>query len=180
MKTKMIALCLVGFFMLACSSSNTKATPEQIQALDELVASQSFMIESEWAVPQTSSSLIALQNSGILAPGDNAGRVSLIGNPNFLKLKGDAIDSKLPYFGERQMVNRRNDNGSIEFEDTIKNIEIEQHKNSSYTIKFDAKSHNENYNVIIRLYPNLRSEMLLKGAKRFPIRYTGYVSKIPE
>ena len=180
MKARYILIVLVSTFIVSCSSTKTNATPEQLLALDELVVSQSFLIESDWAMPQTSSSLIALQNSGLLAPGDNASRFSLIGNPNFLKLNGESIDSDLPYFGERQMVNNRNDAGGIKLEGAIKNYKVEKNKDSSYTIKFDAKSENEGYNVIIRLFPNLRSEMVLNGSKRFPIRYTGHVSSISE
>jgi hypothetical protein len=180
MKARYLLIVLVSTFIVSCSSTKINATPEQLQALDELVASQSFIIESDWAIPQTSSSLIALQNSGLLAPGDNASRFSLIGNPNFLKLKGEVIDSELPYFGERQMVSNRNDAGGIKLENTIKNYKVEQNKDSSYTIKFDAKSENEGYKITIRLFPNLKSEMLVIGSKRFPIRYTGHVSSISE
>lgn len=180
MKTRYILIVLVCTFIVSCSSTKTNATPEQLQALDELVESQSFVIESEWALPQTSSSLIALQNSGLLAPGDNASRFSLIGNPNFLKLKGEAIESHLPYFGERQMVNNRNDEGGIKLENTIKNYKVEKNEDSSYTLKFDARSQNEGYKITIRLFPNLKSEMLLIGSKRFPIRYTGRVSSVSE
>lgn len=180
MKARYILLVLVSTFIVSCSSTKTKATPEQVQALDELVASQSFTIESDWALPQTSNSLIALQNSGLLAPGDNASRFSLIGNPNFLKLNGVVVESDLPYFGERQMVNNRSDSGGIRLENEIEDYEVEKNEDQSYTIKFKARSQHEGYNVMIRLFPNLKSEMVLQGSKRFPIRYTGRVRSISE
>ena len=125
MKTHYILLLLISSFFFSCNSAKTAATPEQIQALDALVEGQSFTIESDWAYPQTSSGLLALQNSGLFAPGDaNASRFSLIGNPNFLKLAGDSIVSFLPYFGERQGVTNRNESPGIEFSETIRDYKV--------------------------------------------------------
>ena len=181
MKVKYIIAVLISFVLLSCSSAKNGISQEQIDALDALVAGKSFIIKSDYAIPQSSSGLLALQNAGLLAPGDaNAGRFSLIGNPNHLKLSNDDIDSYLPYFGERQMVTSRTGNGSIEFKDGIRDYEVSKRDNNSYVIKFKAKSHNENFNVVVTLFPSLKSEIMLKGAKRFPIRYTGKVEAISE
>ncbi|MEH6538019.1 MAG: DUF4251 domain-containing protein [Psychroserpens sp.] len=172
---------ICGFLILSCASSKTIATPEQIQALDALVEGQSFTIKSDWAFPQSSSGLLALQNSGLLAPGDaNASRFSLMSNPNYLKLSGETIDSYLPYFGERQVVTDRSGSGGIEFKETIRDYKVTKNENNSYTLKFGAKSHNENFRVIIEIFPNLKTEMILKGAKRSTIRYSGKITPISE
>jgi hypothetical protein len=176
----MIILLSFGLFF-NCSSSKTTATAAQIAALDQLVNSQSFVIESDWALPQSTGSLMALQNAGFFAAGDSASRISLIGNPNELKLNNDVVSSKLPYFGEVQSTTGYNgSNSSISFEGEMKDYRVIKNDNSSYTIVFDARSHSENFAVTIHLYPNFRSEIILKGAKRFPIRYTGFVSSISE
>ena len=106
--------------------------------------------------------------------------ISLIGNPNFLKLSGDSIQSYLPYFGERQMVSNRSDNGAIEFKDTIKDYTVVKDDDNKYTLEFEAKSKSESYDVVIQIFPNLKTEILLKGAKRFPIRYTGTLTAVSE
>lgn len=180
MRTKFIIIIVFSSFILSCSSTKTAATPEEIQVLDALVDSQAFTIKSDWAYPQASSGLLALQNSGLLAPGDsNASRFSLIGNPNFLKLSGDHIDSYLPYFGERQIITDRFDGPGIEFKNTIRDYEVIKNEDK-YIIKFGANSKNENFRVIIEIFPNLKTEMMLKGAKRFPIRYSGKIAAISE
>ena len=180
MKTKYVIAFLVFCTFISCSSSKTNATAEQIAQLDELMATKSFRIESQWALPQATRSMIALQNSGILAPGDSASRISLIGNPNFLELNGDSINSYLPYYGEVQMVSNRNGSGSIELKNTIEDYELSKADNNSYTLKFQARSKNESFNVMIQLFPNLNTEISLNGTKRFPIRYTGNVSSISD
>jgi hypothetical protein len=181
MKYKVIVILLSFGLFLNCSSSKTTATPLQIEALDQLVTNQSFIIESNWALPQSNRSLVMLQNAGLFAPGDSANRISLIGNPNELKIDKDVITSRLPYYGEVQSTTGYNgsDNG-ISFDGEMKDYQVIKNENNSYTIKFDARSNSENFDVTIHLYPNLRSEIILKGAKRFPIRYTGSVSSISE
>ncbi|WP_052466973.1 DUF4251 domain-containing protein [Psychroserpens damuponensis] len=164
-----------------CGSAKPTATPEQIARLDQLVKNQSFVIESNWALPQTTNTLMALQNAGFFSTGDSASRISLSGNPNELKIDNQTVTSQLPYFGEVQSTSGYNgSDNSISFEGDWTDYRVVKNDNSSYTIRFDAKSHSENFDVIIHLYPNLSSEIILKGAKRFPIRYTGFVSSISE
>ncbi|MBR9914583.1 MAG: DUF4251 domain-containing protein [Algicola sp.] len=177
MKFKITSLFIVILLCVSCGSSKTNATPEQIKKLDALVANQSFQIESDWAYPQATMAMVAIQNAGILPPGDNASRINLHGNPNELVLKGEKVSSKLPYYGEVQMPSGYNgsDNGSISFEGTVEDYTVVQNDNHSYKISFKAMSNNENFNVSIVLYPNLKSDILLQGSKRFPIRYIGKV-----
>ncbi|WP_047546096.1 DUF4251 domain-containing protein [Psychroserpens sp. Hel_I_66] len=181
MKTQYIILLFIISIFTSCSSTKVSATPSQIAALDQLVENKSFVIESDWALPQTTNSLMALQNAGFFAAGDNASRINLIGNPNELKIIGDSITSKLPYYGEVQSTTGYSgSNSGINFEGELKDYRIEKNDDNSYSITFDARSNSENFDVIINLYPNLNSEMILKGTKRFPIRYTGHVSSISE
>lgn len=175
MRIKIVALiCVFGIFV-SCSSTKTKATPEQIKVLDELVKSKSFMIKSEWALPFVTNSMIALQNNGLNRSGNSANRISLHNISNELKLVGSTISSQLPYYGEVQMPSgyMNSENNDIVFDGDLKNLQVIQNKDSSYTFNFDAKSKNENYGVTITIFPNLRSEMTMRGAKRNLIRYTG-------
>jgi hypothetical protein len=166
---------------MTCSSSKVVATPLQIAALDQLVENQSFVIECDWALPQSTGSLMAIQNAGLFRAGDSASRISLIGNNNEVKVINDEVSSNLPYFGEVQSTTGYNGSDTdISFDGEMKDYRVTKNENNSYTIRFDARSHSENFDVTIHLYPSLRSEVFLKGAKRFPIRYTGTVSSVLE
>ena len=174
-------LFILLLFVFSCQSTKITATPQQILMLDNLVSSQAFVIESDWALPQTTNSLMAIQNSGLLGPGNSASRISLVGNANELRVDKDIITSKLPYFGEIQSTAGYNgSSNSINFEGKTKDYKVIKNDNSSYTITFEAKSNSENFNVIIHLYPNLKSEIILNGTKRFSIRYTGVVRAMSE
>lgn len=170
---------LFAFVLVACKSSKETISPSQIEALNTLVSSQKFTIESDWAYPQVTNAMSQILTSQLMAPGSNASAINLIGNANFLTIKGDSITSYLPYFGERQMqVAYGGTDSAIQFNGIMEDFKVEQGKNNRKIISFKADSNSENFNVIITLFPNMKSQIMLRGASRFFIQYTGDVSQI--
>lgn len=177
MKALTFLLSLFILTIFSCGSTQSAATPEEIQALKKLVDSKSFYIESDWAYPQVTAAMSQVLNSPLMRPGSGAGGVNLIGNSNFLKVEGDSVTSYLPYFGERRMGGQYGGTDSaIEFKGLVEDYEVKENKHSGFTIKFDAKSKNEGFSVIIDLFPNNKSSMTLNGNTRTTIQYTGEVS----
>lgn len=174
----LIVLCCSLF---SCKSSKKALSPAQIEAFNILVTSNEFIIESDVAYPQVTSAVSQVLNSQLfLANGNNASAINLVGNANFLKVKGDSVFSYLPYFGERQMQVAYGgiDDSAIEFNDVMEDYTIKENKDKSKSISFSANSNNENFNVIIRLFQNRTSEIILNGASRFSIRYEGHVAAL--
>ena len=181
MKKMYVYPIVIMLVFAACKSSKSSATPEQINIFNELVSSKEFTIESEWAYPQMTNAMTQVMNSSLMWPRNNAGTISLIGNPNFLTIKGDSVKSYLPYFGERQMqVAYAGTDSAIQFDGLMKDFTIEEGKNNTKIISFKAKSNNEGFNVVITLYPNLKAEMGLQGSSRFFIQYRGDVMPLPK
>ncbi|MBD0831984.1 DUF4251 domain-containing protein [Aestuariibaculum sediminum] len=176
MKHLVLLLSFISTFLLSCSSTKSTATPEEIAALKALVESKSFYIESDWAYPQVTAAMQQVLNSPLMRPGNSASGINLIGNQNFLKIKGDSVVSFLPYYGERRMgaAYGGTDNG-IEFKGLVEDYEVKPNKHNGYNIQFDAKSNNENFSVSINLFPNLKSSMTLNGNTRTTIQYSGSV-----
>ena len=163
----------------SCKSASSKVTDEQIQALERLVENKNFNIESTWAYPQTTMALQQVLNAGLLQPGNSPGAINLIGNSNFLKISGDSITSFLPYFGERQMnVGYGGTDSAIQLLGTIENYTTRKGKQHSYTISCDAKSKTEHFRIIIKLYPNLKSNTTVLGTSRNAITYSGQVKSL--
>ncbi|ALJ04259.1 hypothetical protein APS56_03485 [Pseudalgibacter alginicilyticus] len=171
----------IALILVSCSSLKTNVSQASIDALDQLVRDKHFRIESDWAYPQTTAAMQQIANSGLLGVGNSANAISLIGNYNHLTISGDSITSYLPYFGERQMqVDYSATNSAIQFNGIIKNYTSAKNKDNSYTISFEAKSKSENFNVSVKIYPNLRSNMALSGMSRFSIQYSGTVELITQ
>lgn len=167
-----VSVCLI--ILTACKSQKEVVTQSDLDTLNSLVTNKQFVIESNWAHPQVTMAMQQVLNAGLLQAGNNAGSISLIGNPNFLKVSGDSISSHLPYFGERQMqVAYGGGDSTIEFNGLMKHYKVKQEKDQSYAISFEAKSNSETFNVYIKLFPNGNSEIMLNGMSRLSIRYTG-------
>lgn len=181
MKSKFIIVGSLILLLISCGSSKNAPTEAELAKLEQLVNNKQMIIESDWAYPQATMAMQQVANSGLLLPGNNAANISLVGNYNFLKIKGDSITSYLPYYGERQMqVNYGGTDSAIEFKGLIEGYKVEKNKKQGYNISFNAKSNSENFQVFITVSPNLKSNMALNGTGRFPIRYTGNAKAITE
>ncbi len=165
---------LLALVVVGCKSSKDTVSPAQIESFNNLVNSKKFTIESDWAYPQVTNAMSQVLSGQLLPPGSNANAINLIGNSNFLTIKGDSITSYLPYFGERQMqVAYGGRDGAIQFNGIMEDVEIKEEKNNRKVITFKANSNSENFNVIITLFPNMKSQIMLRGSSRFFIQYSG-------
>lgn len=176
MKSFHSIIFLIAITFLSCKSTSTKVSDAQIKALEALVENKSFKIESHRAYPINTAATQQVLNWGLLQPGSTSGTVNLIGNPNFLTIKEDSITSYLPFFGERQNnVGYGGRDSAIQLNSTIENYKITKGKKNSYIISCNAKSKSEHFNVIIEVFPNLKSNIRLVGASRNPISYSGII-----
>lgn len=180
---KQIALLITIAIMMSCaSSSKTTVTNFDTKVFDDMVANNVFEVELEWAQPQITRTVAQLGNSGLYPMGSNSGNISLLGNGNYIRLKGDRVEAILPYFGERQMGGAYNNNANgIEFNGVVDELKTDEGKKDSYIVKFDINDKNnptESYRVVIQLFPNLKSTVNINSNQRFPIRYRGKVKEI--
>ena len=183
MKTKKtILITIIALVVLwSCGSSKkTSFTAEQKNQLHQLVADKNFEINSEWANPLPSTALNSIANSGLLAPGNTVNRINLIGNTNFLIIKGDSIKAKLPYYGERRIATTYNSyNVGIELNGLLKDwkTEFDEHK-KRYILRFQANQNTENYDFNITIFPNRRTDINVNSTHRNNISYSGNVKSL--
>ncbi|MCF7568602.1 DUF4251 domain-containing protein [Sabulilitoribacter arenilitoris] len=176
MKSLQIIAFAIMIIFFSCKATNLKASNAQIKMLKNLVESRRFKIESDWAYPQTTMAMQQVLNTGLLQPGSTSGAINLITNPNYLTISADSITSYLPYFGERQInVSYGGNDAAIQLNSNIENYKITNGKRGSYIISCNAKSKSEYFNIIIELYPNLKSNIRLISASRNLISYSGHV-----
>ena len=150
--------------------------------LNEWVNNRNFEIESNFAMPMNTAAVNAVLNSGILGPGNNSNQISLIGTPNYLRIKGDSIEANLPYFGERRMGGGYNTrDAGITIDGLLKDYRVET-KRGMYVIRFDAKDTqgNEMYSFILNLSPNQNANMSVNSTQRSNIQFRGRVEAIKE
>lgn len=174
-------LIIIIFATTACS--NTKTYTEQdnqaYQALQDMVTSQKFEIQSNFARPLATTAFTQLANTNILGPGNTASNIDISGNSNGLTIKGDTISGIFPYFGEVQGGGTYpgTTHQGIEFKGVPENYKMtvndEKHSvNINFRINDQFRS-NENYNVFITLFPNNRSTIQINSTNRTSIEYSG-------
>ncbi|MEP3836876.1 MAG: DUF4251 domain-containing protein [Algibacter sp.] len=179
MKTVSLYIALV--FMLVLSCKTAKFSPAEIETFENLIVSKNFTIESDRAYPLITNAMQQVLNSGIMRPDNSGSVISLIGNYNFLTIKGDSVSSHLPYFGERRMgVAYGGGDSTIELESVMKNYTVTEGKNKSYIIKFDAHSKGENFKTQLTLFPNLKADIQISGNSRTSISYSGTLEAIED
>lgn len=170
------------FLIVSCSSSKQIVAPNaESKALDALLATKQFRIESDWALPQGTQSMNAIANSGLLGVGNNAASINLIGNSNFLEFKNDSIAADLPYFGERQMGGGYGSENGVKFNGVPEKYSlVKNDKNQRYQMKFSIDGDTtEFFNVIINFFPNMAVIININSSQRTGINYQGTVKAIP-
>lgn len=176
----------IGLLLLtvwACGSSSKMIEPTaESGKLDEMIDQKSFEIVSEWAMPMMTNSINSIGNAGLFPPGSAGSRITLIGNPNYLRVFGDSVSAYLPYYGERQMGGGYNSTTTaIKFKGIPKDFEITKDgKDNSYDVSFEINDKMENYNVNLKLFRNLTGSISVNSSQRFQIRYSGDVAAIAE
>jgi len=170
---KYIGFLILALMITGCSGSRQAA--DSNEALNRWITEGSYEIESQWASPMATQAFMAVANTNILGPGNTGNRISLIGNPNHLRIYNDSIDVDLPFYGERFMgAGYNQNNAGIQFKAPVKNYKVTT-KNGFYQIKFVANDKTESYNVILNLFPNETASIAVNSSQRAAIRYQGNV-----
>ncbi|UGU16847.1 DUF4251 domain-containing protein [Sinomicrobium kalidii] len=174
--------CLI-LFAVCCSCIGTKNTvsdARDLEVLDSLVQQRRFKVVNDWANPRVTTAMMNI--SGLLGPQNNVQRINLMGNSNYLEVKGDSVKAYLPYFGERQMGGGYNPDGqAIQFDQEATDFDanyIEAKK--LYRITFKARKNSESFDVVLEIYANKKTVLMVNSMQRNPIRYDGTVASLPE
>lgn len=178
---KVLLIALILTFLFACVSTSHKNVSETSKVLDVMIENKSFEIISKSAQPTLTAAMQQLGNTGLIANGSTAGNIDLTTHINYLRMKNDSVMADLPFYGERQFGGGYNSSTGIEFEGIPKNLQINKVKASAYEIRFDIQDKNsntENYQVYIKLFPNLTSTMTIRSLNRSNIQYRGRVNTL--
>lgn len=155
---------LVPFILLltiACGgvkNSGSAESQKDFQELSELVNSREFEIENEWLSPLGGS------------------MINLIGNPNYIRFKGDSVDVFLPYYGVRQSGGGYGRNGGIIYKGPAENLNItEDAAKNNILLNFEGRENNENLEFFITFFPGGSATTSVSSSQRQSISYRGDV-----
>jgi len=179
---KTLESALVVFMLLISCTSTKIVTDTQQKELISWGNERSFEIRSYRALPMPTVAFNAVANSGLLAPGNSANNIDLIGNSNYFKMKGDTISAHLPYFGERRFGgNYGGTDGGISFDGVPDSKEITWNtKKQRVEMRFKIKQErdNENYDILIFLFSNHTTRIDINSSERTSISYVGHIEAL--
>ncbi len=167
-------LLAVLFLVVACGVNYSVPDINNFADLKEFAESKELQIENQWANPMRANTVTFINN-----PNFNSGNVNLIGNPNYIKFKGDSVDIFLPYFGVRQMGGGFNDRGGIKFEGIPEDFKRTENEAKDYVrYEFMGREDSEIYQFYITLYANGNASTSVNSSQRDNISYTGKFSRL--
>ncbi len=173
----------VIFLVIGCSSSQKTVSVEQKQKVETIVTNKSFKIDSEWAYPMVTNSLISLQSAGFFPNNSTASMIDITGHNQYFIFNKDSVNASLPYYGERQMgaAYDRSNGGGIEFNGVPEDYTMDITKRGDYRIKFKIKDKNaltETYRVSVLIYNNMSAKINVFSSNRFKIEYRGKLKEL--
>ena len=173
-----LILCLLMLY--SCQTTKSAASDKQSQLQQEFARTLAFEVRSNWASPKTTSGMNALNNSGLIAPGNSVGRFDISRNSNYMTLDSTKVAVFLPFYGERQMrVDRNNDDNSISYTGDVKNLTVKYNeKKKRYDISFTMTKTIETFDVTIELFENLSTRTSINSTHRTGIVYDGYAKEL--
>ena len=186
MKKSVLFFTLVVFTFNSFSQSRQvrkakkKADLEvKFKATKALLESKSFQFEANWVNPLGNDAV----RIGQSLPGSVAvfqgNRVSLTGNSNYVKITGDKANIALPFFGRVFVPSRINSNGGFNYNGNLDNYSVSiNEKKKAITIKFKAKSDNDQLIFILRVNAGGGAILNVNSTNRQTIAYDGVVKAL--
>lgn len=172
---------LILFILTGCKSGSepTQAQAKKAKAVEKTLNHNDFEIHFDKAFPQGT---IAFQQAyyslHLLSPGSSANAIDLSGITSYIKVKGDTISGKLPFYGERYFGGGYGANANIRFNAVPKSFHRKT-KEKLTEIKFtiaDKKHAIESYQVFLKIFRHGRAYLSLTSTQRSTISYSGILS----
>lgn len=154
------SIAILAIILISCGSRKSNYSEAEYAQLRDLIENESFELSNQWALPL------------------RGGQVSLIGNPNYIRIYGDSVDVTLPYFGVRQMGGGYNSIPGFEYSGAKNDFKvIEDQQNGEIILKFTGKQNNELVNYTLTLFPGGRALTHISTPQRDNISFRGNYKK---
>jgi hypothetical protein len=186
----LILLCFAGVLSLFLSCKTNKITNEErvqnLAILDSLYGQDEFNIDIEVVYPFNTAATTQVASVLLRGTGDNANRIDVRGDGNYLKIQNDSIKAYLPFFGESRLSagDYGGRNISIQIEqpltDISKQINTEKGK-LELEFRADQKGNdNDKYDIRIEIYPNQYVKVNITPVYRTFMQYDGVLESFDD
>lgn len=166
---------ILMILFLSCKSTKPGIDDLSITELENKVSKKLMVFKAESALPLLSTDMMKVNSALLTRRGDSPSRIMLSGK-DILKIVGDSVTAKLPFYGEIRVADYNyGKESSITFENSYSDFSITNKKGKRIILKFDVESHDDSYDVMLEVYPNMSANLTITGTKRTQMRYMGNV-----
>lgn len=179
---------IVGVFT-SCKTSKidqSEARSKDMAILDSLYAQDAYKIAIEVVYPFNTAATTEVANILLRNTGDNASRIDVRGEGNFIEIQNDSVKGYLPFFGERRLSAGAygGTDLAVQIEEPVKNLSKQiNSKKRKLKLEFTANQKgvdNERYEITIEIYPNKHATVNISPVYRTFIRYDGRLEEFDE
>jgi hypothetical protein len=159
MKQKGIFIVMVAMMMItSCATQQQKAErkAEMQKAVTEAIASKKLHID--------------IKSMNTLRYG-----VKTVTPDFFLELRGDTLQSYLPYMGQAHTAPMTSPSIGLNFEERVHNYLVSKLKVGRTQIELDVKTEEDSYHYFIDVYDSGDTYIYVKPLNRDPISFDGFV-----
>ena len=186
---KLFLAYFVGVFCLFYSCKTNQIAKNETKAkdlatLDTLYNRDNYRVAIEVLYPFNTVATTQVFNTLLRNTGNNASRIDVRGDGNFIEIQNDSVKGYLSFFGERRLNagNYGSNNNAIQFEEPLKDLskKINTDKNN-LELEFTASqkgTDNENYQVNLKIFPNKYVSVNITPVYKTFIRYSGTLEPV--
>ncbi|WP_299779300.1 DUF4251 domain-containing protein [uncultured Formosa sp.] len=166
---KHVILLIILVFGINLTFSQTKTEKKALKkekqeqefiAIKKLLETSKFTFEADWATTQ------------------GGKRISLIGNPNFLKVNDSISKADMPYFGVAHMASYGGD-GGIKFDGLHKEYTLQYNdKKRTGTVKYAISNDSEKFNITLTVYSLETASLVVYSSNRNSITFDGNIKPL--
>jgi len=186
---KLSIVVLVLSFFTSCKTNSIAKSELKAKnkvVLDSLYALDDYRVDVEVIYPFNSASTTQVSNRLLQNTGNNASRIDVRGDGNFIELKNDTITAYLPFFGESRISGGGVGGQSIaiEIEEPLKDLKKTINpKKETLELEFKAtqkEGDKDKYQIKIEIFANYKASVNVSPVYRTFIRYDGKLAEKDE
>ena len=163
MNKVLYSLLLMGFVLVGCATQQERAEKrnEIRGAVAEAVESQQIRIGISWM--------------NTLKYGSKS-----VTPDFFLELKGDTLNSYLPYMGQAYRPTMPSQSEGLNFEVPAQSVKKSHPKNNKWIYEISARTNEDNYKYVVEIYDTGKATIHVSSTSRDPISFDGELVPISQ
>ena len=161
MNKVLYSLLLMGFVLVGCATQQERAEKrnEIRGAVAEAVENQQIHVAISW--------MNTLRYGAKSVTPDF-----------FLELKGDTLNSYLPYMGQAYRPTMPSQSEGLNFEVPVQSVKKSHPKNNKWIYEISARTNEDNYKYVVEIYDTGKATIHVSSTSRDPISFDGELAPI--